>query len=158
MGDFLGLFINLGIFLILISLGYLIGSARERKHFASIVDREAEMIKLPAINAKFPPENPSGIQSSQMVYGNVVISIDYFKRILAGIRMLFGGRVGAYESLIDRARREAILRMKANAPVGTSIIVNMRLETTTIGNSANQNSVGSVEVLAYGTAIIGNRP
>lgn len=154
MGDFLGLFLNLGIFLVLVSLGYVVGRVRERKHFESIAEREAALIGIPAINARFPPADPSAIQMSQMVYGNAVISIDYFKRILAGLRMLFGGRISAYESLIDRARREAILRMKENAPAGTRMIINLRLETTTIGNSANQSSVGSVEVLAYGTAIV----
>ena len=155
MGDFLGLFLNLGIFLILISLGYWIGTARERKHLVELAEREKASIGMPAINARFAPENEAGIITSQLVYGSAVISTDYFKRILAGLRMLFGGRVSAYETLLDRGRREAILRMKEAAPPGTRIIINLRLETSTIGNSANQNSVGSIEVLAYGTAIIG---
>jgi uncharacterized protein YbjQ (UPF0145 family) len=46
------------------------------------------------------------------VSGSVVVSVDYFKRFLAGLRTLVGGRVTSYETLLDRARREAILRCK----------------------------------------------
>ena len=39
------------------------------------------------------------------------------------------------------------------------MIVNLRLETSTIGRSANKkNKVGSIEAFAYGTAVIMNRP
>ena len=44
-----------------------------------------------------------------------MVSVDYFKRFLAGLRMIFGGRVSSYESLLDRARREALLRMRLQA-------------------------------------------
>ena len=87
-----------------------------------------------------------------MVYGNAVISIDYFKRLLAGLRKIFGGTVKSYESLLDRARREAILRMKEMAQ-GSTIIVNVRIETSTIGKQANKKGVGCIEAMAYGTAL-----
>jgi uncharacterized protein YbjQ (UPF0145 family) len=83
----------------------------------------------------------------------VVISLDYFKRILAGLRNIFGGEISSYETLIDRARREAILRMKERSK-GASIILNVRIETSSIGQSANQRkTVGSIEAIAYGTAV-----
>jgi uncharacterized protein YbjQ (UPF0145 family) len=86
-----------------------------------------------------------------MVYGHVVISIDYFKRFLAGLRNIFGGEVSSYETILDRARREAILRMK-EAAKEADIIINLRIETSTIAKSS-KNQVGCSEVLAYGTAI-----
>jgi len=91
-----------------------------------------------------------------MVSGSVVISIDYFKRLLGNLRNLFGGRVKAYESLLDRARREAVLRMKEEAQArGGEMITNLRMETSTLTGSANQRGqIGSVEVIAYGTAVI----
>ena len=64
---------------------------------------------------------------------------------------LVGGRVTVYESLMDRARREAILRMKEEAG-SCDMIINTRLETMTISNTSNK-STGTVELLAYGTAI-----
>jgi uncharacterized protein YbjQ (UPF0145 family) len=86
----------------------------------------------------------------KLITGNVVISIDYFKKILAGLINFFGGNISAYETLIDRARREAVLRMKESAK-GASEIINIRIETTSI--LKNTQSVGAIEVIAYGTAI-----
>ena len=86
--------------------------------------------------------------------GNVVISVDYFKRFVAHLRMIFGGRVHTYESLLDRGRREALLRMQAEASdLGATMIFNTRFETSSI-SKGGRDSVGSVEVLAYGTAVI----
>jgi uncharacterized protein YbjQ (UPF0145 family) len=83
-----------------------------------------------------------------------VISVDYFKTVAAGLRGLFGGRIGAYESLLDRARREAILRMQEDArKLGAEAVFNLKFETSRIAQNAGQG-LGSVEVLAYGTALI----
>jgi len=149
---------DLVIFLVLAVLGYTAGSWAEKKHYRSINQREKELIKLVVVTAEgsFPPER---IADAALVSGSVVVSIDYFKRLLAILRNIFGGRIKSYESLVDRARREAILRMKESAKKrGASIIINMRLETATIGRSANKKkSVGSVEAIAYGTAIVMNK-
>ena len=88
-----------------------------------------------------------------MVQGSAVISVDYFKRLLASLRNLFGGTIRSYETLLDRARREALLRMKESAPAGTSMIVNVRVETSTVGKNSHKKGVGCVEALAYGTAL-----
>ena len=81
----------------------------------------------------------------------MVISVDYFKRLLASLRNFFGGSIQAYETLLDRARREAILRMKENCKNADEII-NLRIETSSI-SKGKRNTIGSVEVLAYGTAL-----
>lgn len=147
--------LDLVIFLVLTVLGYSAGTWAEKRHYRSIHEREKELIKLAVVTAEgsFPAER---IANAALVSGSVVISIDYFKRLLAILRNIFGGRVKSYESLVDRARREAILRMKESAKeLGAHMIINMRLETATIGRNANKKkSVGSVEAIAYGTAIV----
>jgi uncharacterized protein YbjQ (UPF0145 family) len=145
---------DLVIFLFLTGLGYTAGSIAERRHYRSISRREAELLHLPVVTFKNPYPEES-VRSGVMMMGSVVISIDYFKRLLAILRNIFGGRVTSYETLVDRARREAVLRLKEAArQKGCDMVVNLRLETSTIGQSANsRNSVGCVEVLAYGTAI-----
>ena len=145
---------GLFIFGVLMILGYIAGSIAEKKHYASIKKRESEMVEMPVVNFKNPYPD-SGVQKSILVTGSAVISIDYFKRFLAILRNLFGGRVRSYESLVDRARREAILRMKENAlQKNADIVINFRLETSAIGKSANRKGqVGSIEALAYGTAL-----
>jgi uncharacterized protein YbjQ (UPF0145 family) len=81
-----------------------------------------------------------------------VISIDHFKRFVSAFRMLIGGEVRAYGSLLERARREAVLRMKESHPDADAYI-NTRLETSTIASTSGNEGTGTVEVLAYGTAV-----
>ncbi len=140
------------VFCVLLGVGYVFGTMAEKRHYKSIEEREERFLHLPAVTLKRVSHDEADIIRTQMVYGNAVISVDYFKRIVAGLRMIFGGAVESYESLIDRARREAVLRMKEMAP-GASVIVNVRIETARIGQSANKKSVGSVEAIAYGTAL-----
>jgi uncharacterized protein YbjQ (UPF0145 family) len=142
--------ITLGFWLIPILLGYFFGRAAEARHFRSIRAREETAVHLPTTSSR-APIGEAPIERSELVHGSVVISIDYFKRALAALHTIVGGAVKSHESLLDRARREAVLRMKESCP-GAHEIINLRLETCAIsGNAAGQ--VGSVEVLAYGTAV-----
>ncbi len=143
--------IDLIIILTPIVLGYFVGRYLEKKHYISIRQREKELASLPTIHLKKPLQ-PDAVKQSRLVNGSVVISIDHFKRLLAGLRNFIGGNVSSYESLIDRARREAILRMKENAK-GADEIINVRIETCSISKNSQKGSIGSVEVLAYGTAL-----
>ncbi len=145
--------VNLGIILVGLILGYGFGRIAEKRHYRSILRREATFNDLIMVTTRTLPESAVP-PTTQMVLGNVVISVDYFKRFVAGLRMIFGGRVHTYESLVDRGRREALLRMQERAKeLGAKMIFNVRLETSSISKGARR-SVGSVEILAYGTAII----
>ncbi len=145
--------LNLGVILVALILGYSFGRVAEKRHYRSILRREAALNDLIIITTKTLPESAAP-PTTQLVMGNVVISVDYFKKFVAGLRMMFGGRVHTYESLLDRGRREALLRMQERAKqLGANMIFNVRLETSSISKGA-RGSVGSVEVLAYGTAII----
>lgn len=144
---------DLIIFLVLLGLGYGFGRFSEQRHFRSIIRREKALKDLPVIASKFPPATLIP-PNTRLVCGSVVISVDYFKRFLARLRNLVGGRVKSYESLLDRARREAILRMKQSAKqMGAAMVFNIKLETASI-SKGRKNTVGAIEVLAYGTAII----
>jgi uncharacterized protein YbjQ (UPF0145 family) len=141
------------IFFTLLATGFFVGRMIESAHFKTIREREKIFSNIPVVTAKNFLDPEKNVAGAYMVSGNVVVSIDYFKRILAGLRNIFGGNVRSYETLIDRGRREAILRMKESAPTA-DIILNLRIETSSIGRSADKkNSLGSIEVLAYGTAV-----
>jgi len=144
--------VDLIIFLSLLALGYGAGTWAEKRHYRSIAEREQATVTLPAVTLKSVDVPAHKIRSAHLVHGNVVISVDYFKRLLAGLRNIFGGRVKSYESLIDRARREALLRMKAMAGDAT-VIVNVRIETATIGRQSRRKSTACLEAVAYGTAL-----
>lgn len=143
---------DLIIFITLLAMGYGFGRYAESNHYKSIIKREKQLNRIPAIATRIPPIGSQKL-NSQLVAGNVVISIDYFKRFIAGLRNIFGGRMTSYETLLDRARREAILRMKEEAEkLNAEFVFNIKLETASI-HKGRGNSIGSVEVLAYGTAL-----
>lgn len=139
--------------LALIIFGYVAGTLTEKRHFRSIINREKAYLHLPAVTTKAFPYSESKIEAAKLVYGSAVISVDYFKRFLAGIRNIFGGTVTSYESLIDRARRESLLRMKEMAK-DASIIINVRIETSAIGKTSGKINITCLEAIAYGTSII----
>lgn len=153
--DTFGLIFGLGLTALLLAIGFVAGSIAERSHYTSIRSREQALVKLPALTFETLPEGWS-VERSGLVAGSVVVSLDYFKRFLAGLRNLIGGRVRAYESLLDRARREAVLRMKEDAKQrGFTAIANARLETCSIASARRDGKgVTGVEVLAYGTGLV----
>lgn len=145
-------YFELVLFLVLLSIGFFVGRILEQKHFNSIRQRERESKNILVFAARFPP-NLAQPQDCTLVCGQVVISSDYFKQFVAGLRSLVGGRFRGYESLFDRARREAVLRMKDEARnKGYKMIVNVRFETTSL-TGGRQGALPSFEVVAYGTAV-----
>ena len=148
--------IDLGLFAVLLVLGYGFGRWNERRHFESIRRREAALRDVLIFNERTPPaESPAC--DCVLVTGGCVIAFDYFKTFVAGLRNLFGGRVAVFESLMDRARREAILRMKQQAlEQGARMIINVKIDSVSISGE-DPNAAGAVEVMAYGTALVPRR-
>jgi uncharacterized protein YbjQ (UPF0145 family) len=145
------LLLSIGLPVLLIVIGRVVGSRLERNHYKSIVERESRFRNQPALSIK-ESGTPGPVRSASLATGSVVISVDHFKRFLSGFRMIFGGEVRSYSSLIDRARREAVLRMKESQPDAHAYI-NTRLETSTISGTSGNEGIGTIEVLAYGTAV-----
>lgn len=123
----------------------------ERRHYRSIREREAATAGLPVVTLR-TLESGRPVADSRLVTASVVISHDNFKRFLAQLRKIFGGRLRSYESLLDRARREAVLRLKAQCP-DAHIVLNLRLDTANIASTQGKKGLGALEVVAYGTAV-----
>ena len=144
------------IIVIMLLAGFFIGRSQEAKHIKSLQEREASTSEVVTIN--FAPKHwkyAPHCTESELVCGNVVISIDYFKRVASGFKSLVGGSLTAIEPLLVRARREAILRMKAEAiNGGFNHVINVRIETSRLASArANGKGIAGIEVLAFGTAI-----
>lgn len=142
--------LNLWIPLALLLLGYGFGRIQERRHYRSIRQREQALRHVLALSTRYVPEGVAAT-GAQLVSGAVVISSDYFKTFVAGFRAFFGGRFRGYETLLERARREALLRLKEQAQAsGSTLVIGVRFQSTTIAGS----STPSVEMLAFGTAVL----
>jgi uncharacterized protein YbjQ (UPF0145 family) len=143
---------SLIIFCILMGVGYAAGTIAEKRHYRSIRAREQALLRLPAVTTRTSHYSEAQIEAAELVLGSAVISVDFFKQFVASLRKIFGGTVHSYETLLDRARREAILRMKEVAGDAV-VIVNLRLEAAPIGKKARKGNVSCVEAVAYGTAL-----
>ncbi len=150
----LELFVKFGVPLLILLLAYFLGSYIERRHFRKIREREEALHGYPVMTFENMPDTWR-VGSSTLVSGSVVVSLDYFKRIIAGLRAIVGGRIKTYEPLLDRARREALLRMAESAQrSGYDAVINVRLETSRLANArGNGNGTAGVEMLAFGTAL-----
>ncbi|NQU24020.1 MAG: heavy metal-binding domain-containing protein [Candidatus Nealsonbacteria bacterium] len=145
--------ITLAVTGVVLIVAWVIGSSVESSHFRRLIAREQTLSKIMVSNLKRLPPNWCAT-SSALVAGEAVIATDYFKVFAASLRKLFGGRVRSYETLVERARREAIVRMLEQArSAGANAVWNVRIETTTIQGKQQGKSAG-VEVLAYGTALV----
>lgn len=141
------------IFIVLLGFGYAIGSARERSHFKDLREKETKLNSI-SWRSTGKKEKFKGLQEATLVTGHVVIGQDYFKSFLAGLINIVGGRVGVYESLLDRGRREALCRLREEAMKwNCTEVVNVRFETSVIGQNQGKQKGGAVEVFAYGTAV-----
>ena len=130
------------------------GGILERRHLKSLLLLESGSRDVLAVTIEDIPSD-SHVESCELVMGNVVISQDYFKRFAASIKGIFGGNIRVLEPLLERARREALIRMKGVAYArGYRTIINVRLETATLASArGNGKGTAGVEILAFGTAI-----
>jgi uncharacterized protein YbjQ (UPF0145 family) len=152
------LIVKVGLGATLLGVGLFAGRIAERRHFARLAEREAALADMVVSNLRtFPSIDPNASQPPAMVLGEAVISSDYFKSFLAAIRKFIGGELRSYESLMMRARREALARMLERAKVaGYDAVCNIRCEGVDITGASKRGGgnkgVASVTVVASGTA------
>ena len=84
-----------------------------------------------------------------IVTGEVILGANMFRDVFASIRDVFGGRSGAYEQVLERGRREAILEMvDKGRQLGGDALVGVDLDYQVLGKR------GSMLMIAVnGTAV-----
>jgi uncharacterized protein YbjQ (UPF0145 family) len=83
-----------------------------------------------------------------VVTGEAILGANIFKDLFAGVRDIVGGRSGAYEEELRRARQIALAEMEAEASSrGADAIVGIDLDYETVGNGS------MLMVSASGTAV-----
>lgn len=145
--------LKLGLFLVLIAVGYWRGRRNERAHLRLLDNEEDAVTDVLIFATRYPPVSEHPLDPV-LVSGSAVIGSDYFRLFLAGLRKIVGGNYSAYEQLMERGRRHAIVRLKQEAKArGATMVFNVRIITSRISNSRGGEAT-QVEVLAYGTALV----
>ncbi len=144
--------INYAPLLVLFAVGWFFGARHERQHLSRLLVAEQELSYIIVSTERFYQPKIVAGSEGELVLGSVVIAQDYFKMVIAKVLSLFGKNLTTYETLLDRARREAVVRMRTQAhSKGYNHIYGLRLEVSNI------NQLGSmVEAIAYGTAVNSN--
>ncbi len=84
-----------------------------------------------------------------IVSGEVIVGANIFKDLFAGVRDIVGGRAGAYERTLDKARVEALEDIKAaGQKVGADAIVGITFDYESIGSTSTM-----LMVTIIGTAV-----
>ena len=147
--------IQIGFFLVLLAIGVFAGRANERKHYRELEEAEEDLRDIAVSNGRVPGEAGT-FRGGKLVVGSVVIAEDFFKRVAAGLKSLVGGNLRSYETLLERGRREAIVRMKREARrLGATHVVNVRLETASLSEDwSGRRPMFSAEFIASGSALV----
>jgi uncharacterized protein YbjQ (UPF0145 family) len=138
----------------LLALGFVSGKTIEHMHRQEMAKRERRQRRLPALTTSRVPADWR-VDEAMLLTGSVVISLDYWKRFAASVRQLFGGNVRSFETLFERARREALVRLKeAAAAKGCDALIGVRLESAELANQwANGKGTAGIELIAVGTGL-----
>ncbi len=82
-----------------------------------------------------------------IVSGETVIGANIFRDLFAGIRDIVGGRSGSYESVLRKAKEEALREMTLSAQeLGANAVVGVDLDYETVNGTM-------LMVTASGTAV-----
>ncbi|KGN73344.1 hypothetical protein HQ47_07690 [Porphyromonas macacae] len=85
-----------------------------------------------------------------VVTGETIIGANAIRDFLAGITDFFGGRSGAYEEVLRKAKDQALQEMSAQAArMGATAVVGIDLDYETIGASGSM-----LMVSCSGTAVV----
>ncbi len=84
-----------------------------------------------------------------VVTGEVIVGANLFRDLFASVRDIVGGRSGAYEDVLARAREEALGEMQQRAvSLGANAVIGVDLDYEVLGSSGSM-----LMVSATGTAV-----
>ncbi|MET0241777.1 MAG: YbjQ family protein [Sphingobium sp.] len=84
-----------------------------------------------------------------IVTGEVIVGANLFRDLFASVRDIVGGRSGAYEDVLARARTEALDEMRQRAAaLGGNAVIGVSLDYGSLGSKGSM-----LMVSATGTAV-----
>ena len=137
-------------------LGWIIGGTRERQHLRQLQSREEQFRSSVIVTQSKVLLSPNSKLVPCLLTAEVVIATDYLKSYLTSWRSFFGGEVRSYRTILERARREATMRMVEEAHrSGYNAVANVRLETADLGGaSSGRKGAAMAAIVATATAYV----
>lgn len=90
------------------------------------------------------------VEYKEVVFGEVVMGVNFLKDFAAGLSNIFGGRSSTYESELIQGRAEALAEMKQRAlAIGANAVVGVDIDYEVLGSNNDM-----LMVIASGTAVV----
>lgn len=142
---------------VVLFVGWFVGHLSETKHERSLAAREEALKDIETTDLRNPPGFAGAEGPCSLVSGEAVVASDTFKTWVFGLKNIVGGESKTFTRLFDRARREALLRMKERArELGCDAVCNVRFDSADIGGNATsgakKNNSNMAVALVSGTA------
>jgi uncharacterized protein YbjQ (UPF0145 family) len=141
-------------------VGWLVGHLSETRHERSLAEREEALRDIEATDMRNPPGFAAAEGPCMLVSGEAVVASDTFKSWVFGLKNIVGGESKFFTRLFERARREALLRMKTRArELGCNAVCNVRFDSADIGgNASGMKKKGSNMAVALVSGTAWRRP
>jgi len=121
----------------------------------SLQANEAQEAQRASTIPVFTLEQPPGVEIRAvkgLVRGNTIRARHIGNDILAALKTLVGGEISEYTKMMAEAREQSLDRMRVEAlHMGADAVVGVRFTTSTVMQ-------GAAEILAYGTAVVIEKP
>ena len=145
---------------VVLFVGWFVGHLSETKHERSLAAREGALKDIETTDLRNPPGFAGAEGPCSLVSGEAVVASDTFKTWVFGLKNIVGGESKTFTRLFDRARREALLRMKERArELGCDAVCNVRFDSADIGgNAAGAKKKGSNMAVALVSGTAWRRP
>ncbi len=158
------LLVIVGIFAIFFPLAFLysmlfawIHQGRHKKRLLAREQRVASIVGGDNIHTLSRPINLEKISQCGLVMTNITVAPSWWQLFVGGIKSIFGGQIQSYDNVLAYGRAEVMQRLREQAlGEGWSEVINVRVETSMVLNKVrggNQNKLGTLEFVAYGTGI-----
>lgn len=147
--------LELGGLVILLLVGLIAGTITRRRHLDSLAERERDYADVAVSDLRsFVRGRPARL-APRLVTSEVVLANDFLGTWLGALRQWFGGELLAYAELVERARREALLRLQERARTeGYTALANLRIESADLGGAEARRGARVVAVVACATAYV----
>ena len=134
-----------------------IHQSRRAKKLLVREQRVAGVVGGDNIHTLSSPINLEKISQCGLVMTNITVAPSWWQLFIGGIKSIFGGQIQSYDKVLAYGRAEVMQRLREQAlGEGWSEIINVRVETSMVMNKVKggqQNKIGTLEFLAYGTGI-----
>ena len=124
------------------------------RHEARLTQRSQAVAGIRMTDMKRLLDAVEGPQPPMLVVSEITLGVDHFRGFLGNLKNIFGGEVKSFQTTLDRARREVIMRLLEQTQAnGYNAVANLRVEFVDIsGNATMAQKAASVSILASGTA------